>query len=213
MAAKPVVLKRGFVPLAKGDASRFIGTPACQSAAAGRQGVKQAKIGGTITWHRFILVLCCCIQLLSGCSSSVRFASKDGSSSGGTRRTTEGKSADGSSIVRVNPGKVLLTLEGVASYYADDFHGKLTSNGEIFNMNDLTAAHRTFPFGSKVRVTNLENGKIVVVHVNDRGPFIEGRIIDLSLGAAKEIDLIQKGTTRVRLEVLEWGDGKYVGQE
>jgi len=128
-------------------------------------------------------------------------------------RISEEKTEDGSTIVRVNPGKVLLRLEGVASYYADDFHGKMTSNGEIFNMNDLTAAHRTFPFGTKVRVTNLDNNKIVVVRVNDRGPFIEGRLIDLSLGAAKEIDLIQKGTTRVLLEVLEWGDGKYVGQD
>ncbi|MGH2566771.1 MAG: septal ring lytic transglycosylase RlpA family protein [Bacteroidota bacterium] len=128
-------------------------------------------------------------------------------------RVSEEKADDGSTIVRVNPGRVLLTLQGVASYYADDFHGKLTSNGEIFNMNDLTAAHRTFPFGTKVRVTNLDNKKVVVVRVNDRGPFIEGRLIDLSLGAAKEIDLIQKGTTRVLLEVLEWGDGKYVGQD
>ena len=80
-------------------------------------------------------------------------------------------------------------------------------------MNDLTAAHRIFPFGSKVRVTNLENKKSVIVRVNDRGPFKEGRIIDLSLGAAKEISLIEKGTARVRLEVLEWGDNKYVGGE
>jgi rare lipoprotein A len=110
---------------------------------------------------------------------------------------------------RQNPsGKVLLTLEGVASYYADEFHGKLTSNGEAFNMNDLTAAHRTFPFGTNVRVTNLENSKSVVVRINDRGPFKDGRIIDLSLAAAKELDLMLNGTGRVKLEVLEWGDGK-----
>jgi rare lipoprotein A len=108
-----------------------------------------------------------------------------------------------------NPtGKILLTLEGVASYYADQYHGRQTSNGEVFDMNALTAAHRTFPFGSMVRVTNLENRKSVVVRVNDRGPFVDGRIIDLSLAAAKELDLIQKGTARVRLEVLAWGDGK-----
>lgn len=155
----------------------------------------------------FALVVYLCVGL-QGCSSSVRFASKDGSSRSGTGKSTEERLADGSTITRVNPGRVLLTLEGVASYYADDFHGKMTSNGETFNMHDLTAAHRTFPFGSKVRVTNLENNKVVIVRVNDRGPFKDGRIIDLSLGAAKEIDLIEKGTTRVRLEVLEWGDGK-----
>jgi len=79
-------------------------------------------------------------------------------------------------------------------------------------MHSLTAAHKVFPFGTKVRVTNLDNGKAVIVRINDRGPFKEGRIIDLSLGAAQEIDLIQKGTARVRLEVLEWGDGKTVNQ-
>ena len=75
-------------------------------------------------------------------------------------------------------------------------------------MNAFTAAHRTFPFGTKVRVTNLENNKIVVVRINDRGPFKEGRMMDLSMGAAKELDLIRTGTARVRLEVLEWGNGQ-----
>jgi rare lipoprotein A len=75
-------------------------------------------------------------------------------------------------------------------------------------MHALTAAHRNFPFGTKVRVTNLENNKTVVIRVNDRGPFKEGRIMDLSMGAAKEIDLILNGTARARLEVLEWGNGK-----
>ena len=101
-----------------------------------------------------------------------------------------------------------MTLEGVASYYADDFHGKLTSNGEIFDMDALTAAHRTFPFGTMLRVTNLTNNKTVVVRVNDRGPFVESRIIDLSRAAARELDLIKTGTARVKLEVLEWGLGQ-----
>lgn len=131
----------------------------------------------------------------------------------GVARATEETAADGSKIVRKNPGRVLLTLEGIASYYADDFHGKMTSNGEVFNMYDRTAAHRVFPFGTLVRVTNLENQKVVLVRINDRGPFKEGRIIDLSLGAARELDLIQQGTGRVRLEVLQWGDGKYMTQE
>ena len=75
-------------------------------------------------------------------------------------------------------------------------------------MNAMTAAHRTFPFGTRIRVTNLENGRTLVVRVNDRGPFHEGRIIDLSLGAAKELDVVKNGTARVRLEVIEWGNGK-----
>ncbi len=164
-------------------------------------------------FYRSILLAACCFYLISGCSPSARFTGKSSSSgSSGGKRVSEEKTNDGSKIVRVNPGKVLLTLEGIASYYADDFHGKLTSNGETFDMYGLTAAHRTFPTGSMVRVTNLDNGKNVVVRVNDRGPFVEGRIIDLSYGAAKAIDMLQKGTARVKLEVLEWGDGKYVGQ-
>lgn len=74
-------------------------------------------------------------------------------------------------------------------------------------MNALTAAHRTFPFGTQVRVTNLANSKSVVVRVNDRGPFKEGRLIDLSHRAARELDMISSGTAKVRLEVIRWGDG------
>ena len=96
--------------------------------------------------------------------------------------------------------------EGVASYYADEYNGRKTSNGEIYDMNTMTAAHRTLPFNTKVRVTNLANGKAVVVRVNDRGPFKDDRIIDLSLAAAKEISLIGPGTANVRLEVIELGD-------
>lgn len=91
---------------------------------------------------------------------------------------------------------------GVASYYADAFHGKKTSSGEVFNMNDKTCAHRWLPFGTKLLVTNLDNGKSVVVRVNDRGPFHHGRLIDISKGAAVEIDMIRRGTARVRVEVF-----------
>lgn len=98
--------------------------------------------------------------------------------------------------------------EGVASYYAHDFHGKKTANGERYDMNDLTAAHRSFPFNTKVRVTNLSNGRTVVVRVNDRGPFKLERIMDLSLGAAERLEMTKSGTATVRLEVLEWGTGE-----
>ena len=94
-------------------------------------------------------------------------------------------------------------LEGIASYYADEFHGRPTSSGEVYDMHALTAAHRTLPFNTKVRVVNLENGKSVVVRVNDRGPFKDDRIIDLSLEAAKQIGLVANGTAPVRLEILE----------
>ncbi len=103
-------------------------------------------------------------------------------------------------------GKLFMVTEGKASYYADRFHGRLTANGERFNMHELTAAHKSLPFGSMVRVTNLNNGRKVLVRINDRGPYIQGRIIDLSLEAAKEIDLLQKGVAKVRIEVYEGSD-------
>ncbi len=96
-------------------------------------------------------------------------------------------------------------LEGIASYYADDFHGRKTSSGEIYNMHALTAAHRKLPFNTKVRVTNLENNRSVEVRINDRGPFKDNRVIDLSLKAALEIGLISNGTGPVKIEILELG--------
>ena len=89
-----------------------------------------------------------------------------------------------------------------ASYYADKYHGRKTSNGEIFNMNALTAAHKTLPFNTIVRVTNLANGKSVQVRINDRGPFVKGREIDVSKAAAQQLDMIKTGTATVKLEIL-----------
>ena len=92
---------------------------------------------------------------------------------------------------------------GLASWYGDDFHNKKTANGEIFNMHDMTAAHKTLPLPSIVKVTNLENGRSVVVRVNDRGPFVGNRIIDLSKRAADELGFKHKGVMSVRVELLE----------
>lgn len=98
------------------------------------------------------------------------------------------------------------TLTGVASYYADEFNGEKTANGEIFNMNDLTAAHISYPFNTICRVTNLKNQKSVIVRINDRKPDTNNRAIDLSLKAAQELDMINGGLTEVRIDVLEWGE-------
>lgn len=89
-----------------------------------------------------------------------------------------------------------------ASYYADKFHGRKTSSGEIFDMNALTAAHKTLPFGTVVKVTNLENNKSVNVRINDRGPFVAGREIDISKAAATKLDMIKTGTARVSLTIV-----------
>lgn len=88
---------------------------------------------------------------------------------------------------------------GVASYYAYKYHGRATASGERFDMNEFTAAHQTLPFGARVRVTNLDNGKSVTVRINDRGPFVKGRVIDLSLAAAKRIDMINAGLANVEV--------------
>ena len=92
---------------------------------------------------------------------------------------------------------------GIASWYGPNFHGKMTANGELFNQNDLTAAHKTLPLPSIVRVTNLENGRSLVVRVNDRGPYAHKRIIDMSKRSAKHLGFKNKGTARVRVQVLE----------
>jgi peptidoglycan lytic transglycosylase len=96
--------------------------------------------------------------------------------------------------------------EGIASWYGHPFHGRKSASGEIYNMYAMTAAHRTLPFGTLVRVHNLENGKSVVVRITDRGPFVEGRIIDLSYAAAQAIGM--SGTALVRLEILGYGSGQ-----
>lgn len=91
---------------------------------------------------------------------------------------------------------------GGASYYADKFQGKATASGELYDKNAYTAAHRTFPFGTKLKVTNLKNKKIVVVKVNDRGPFSNSRIVDISRAAAEKLDLIRAGTGQVSIEKI-----------
>ena len=93
-------------------------------------------------------------------------------------------------------------FEGIASWYGPDFHEKKTSNGEVYNMYDMTAAHKTLPMNTVVKVDNLDNGRSIIVRINDRGPFVRGRIIDLSNKAAHEIDMYRKGTAQVKITVL-----------
>ena len=127
---------------------------------------------------RFSIGLCvllgACLPLLGGCASS----SSRGATRGGGGEVSE---------------------SGVASYYAHKYHGRKTASGERFDMNDMTAAHKTLPFGTRVRVTNVSNGKSVTVRINDRGPFVKGRVIDLSLAAAKKLDMVNAGLAQVRL--------------
>lgn len=113
------------------------------------------------------------------------------------RAGSEGSNGLGASAARQ------ASTDGIASYYGKDHHGKKTANGETFDMYKLTAAHRSLPFGSRVRVTNLANNRSVVVRINDRGPYIKGRVIDLSQAAAERLEMIEVGIVPVRVEVLE----------
>ena len=138
-----------------------------------------------------------CIYFIIHCSNSPRYTGKSGS------RYKQKKNLKSTS-------KSNNRFKGISSYYGEDFHGKLTANGEVYDMYGLTAAHKTLPLNTIVRVTNLENNKSLILRINDRGPFVKGRILDCSYGAAKKLDFIKQGKTKVQVDVIEWGDGKYM---
>ena len=112
-------------------------------------------------------------------------------------------SAPSSEIEFPPDAKPLLVETGIASWYGPPYHNRRGSNGEIYDMHAMTAAHRTLPLGSIVRVVNVQTGASAIVRITDRGPFIEGRVVDLSKAAAEKIGMLQKGTTQVRIEVLK----------
>jgi rare lipoprotein A len=142
------------------------------------------------------------LLLMAGCTPSPLYRSGVSPSSPVTAKN-QGRSETAEETTIIAPGAWPLSVEqGLASYYGREFHGRKTANGERFDMNGLTAAHRTLPFGTVVRVTNLSNNKSVTVRINDRGPFVEGRIIDLAQGAAKQIGL--DGVEEVRLEIIKY---------
>ena len=102
----------------------------------------------------------------------------------------------------VKPAPIGATETGIASWYGPEYNGRHSANGEVFDMQKLTAAHRTLPFDTWIEVTNLANQKRVEVRITDRGPFVNGRIIDLSLAAAREIDMVTAGIVKVRIKVI-----------
>ena len=141
------------------------------------------------------------LVMLSACSSIPRFRSND--------RRFDDKTPDRfESLDSYKNINALETIIGVASYYADKFNGLITYNGEVYDMYGLSAAHPSYQMGTVVRVTNLSNDKSVIIKINDRMPFRPDRIIDLSLGCAMELDMVNEGITEVKVEVLEWGTGK-----
>jgi len=117
----------------------------------------------------------------------------------GSRDNARGETPGGSGTDA--PVKAGWSEEGVASYYGNAYEGRRTASGEKYSADAMTAAHPTLPFGTRVRVTRLDTGKTVVVRINDRGPFRKGRVIDLSLRAARELGFVDDGLTRVRLRL------------
>jgi rare lipoprotein A len=128
-------------------------------------------------------------------------------------RFTRARNVDTISSIKENLDRyedypVLETQTGIASFYADKYHGKITYSGDVYDMNGISAAHQTYRMDTIIRVTNLSNGKKIILSINDRMPFWEDRIIDLSLGTARELDFIEQGLTEVQIEVLKWGEGR-----
>ena len=160
----------------------------------------------------FIIIL-----ILASCSSAPRYArSNSAPKYKKTSKPALKKTNPKSKAIFIDPKTVNTNVKhkkkmvGISSFYAEDFHGKLTANGEIYDMYGLTAAHKTLPLNTVARVTNLENGKSLILRINDRGPYIVGRMLDCSYGAAKKLDFIKQGKTKVQVDIIEWGDGVYM---
>lgn len=144
---------------------------------------RKRKKKNTFTKFKRFLYITSIIAIFISCQSTIRFSSNSTPDFSEYSKTGE-------------------SITGNASYYAEKFHGRKTSNGETYDMYEMTAAHKELPFGTLVKVTNLNNRKNVIVRINDRGPFKPGRIIDLSKGAAIKLDMINDGVIPVKLELL-----------
>ena len=142
----------------------------------------------------------------------VGLGAAQGPNNSGAKPAPGSSSVQGKPEVRQQVNKTKPYQVGTASWYGENFQGKPTASGEPYEMYDMTAAHLTLPIGSYVKVTNLHNGKAVVVRVNDRGPVVPGRIIDLSYGAAQALQFRHSGLQRVRLDLVKPGQQKPVYQ-
>lgn len=138
---------------------------------------------------------------LTACGSAPRFTSRESRFEKRTPPQIE-------NLEQYKNAEPLETVTGVASFYADQYDGKITYGGDVYDMFGLSAAHPSYQMGTVIRVTNLYNDKSVIIRINDKMPFRPDRIIDLSLGCAKELDMVNIGIQEVKVEVLEWGKGK-----
>ena len=144
---------------------------------------------------------CFIILILFSCVASPRYSSSTHTNTSKKHNSTPLKKST------VKQGEV---IRGVSSWYGPNFHGKLTANGEVYDQYGVTAAHKTLPLGTVARVTNIDNEKSVILRITDRGPFIAGRMLDCSMGAAKKLGFHEQGTAKVKVEIIEWGDNEYM---
>jgi rare lipoprotein A len=158
------------------------------------------RIGYAKIVSRLILLIVCCTVLIFSCAEK-KSAVKASDASVRSKSSQKPYTVLGQRYEPLRSHERFVQT-GLASWYGRDFHGKKTSNGEIYNMHAMTAAHKTLPLGVFVKVYNVKNGRETIVRVNDRGPFVKGRIIDLSYAAAKKIGIDVAGTAFVRVEAL-----------
>jgi len=162
----------------------------------------------------FLLLAGLVLLTMAGCGSLNPFRSHVYSTPEGTPEDRTSPAPEASKDGKTKPytvfGRTYYPLQtadgydevGMASWYGEDFHGKKTANGQIYDMYSLSAAHKTLPLGTRVRVTHLSNDRSVILVINDRGPFVAGRIIDLSYGAARELGMVDRGVSKVRISAL-----------
>ena len=168
---------------------------------------------GTVRMVRRIILLLCCTLVFSACGTKrTNVARPPEPTRPGTKASQRPYVVYGQRYEPLESHEGFVQT-GVASWYGKDFHGKNTSNGEIYDMNAMTAAHKTLPLGVYVKVYNKDNGREAIVRVNDRGPFVKGRIIDLSYGAAKKLGVDVAGTAPVRIEALGYRVSGPAGRE
>tara|TARA_Y100000996_G_scaffold142758_1_gene109417 strand:+ start:3437 stop:3931 length:495 start_codon:yes stop_codon:yes gene_type:complete len=155
------------------------------------------------------IIYCIVILMLFSCVASPRY-----SSSTPTSKNKITKKYNSRSLSKGNPKaedvKVGDIISGISSWYGPNFHGKLTANGEVFDQYGVTAAHKTLPLGTVARITNIDNGKSLILRINDRGPYVGDRILDCSYGAATKLGFKDLGTANVEIKIIEIGDGVYM---
>lgn len=156
--------------------------------------------------NKILIQFMCLLFFSSSCTVSPRYSSSSQSIKSG--KLEQKKYTARSS--KKNDFKTGDVLTGISSWYGPNFHGKLTANGEVYDQYGVTAAHKTLPLGTVVRVTNLDNEKSIILRINDRGPYVGNRILDCSYGAAIKLGFKDLGTASVKIEIIELGDGVYM---